>query len=850
MSPSLYPSEDTLLLLAEIRALRSEVAHLTHHIVVNLEPHIELLTHRSFASAPPPVVDDVFHDAPLAPLPRPQTPPSGFLAVLVALLLSRALALGVSPIWPPSTLDLRIATGVRFNMDWGLAAAPPPATPERESGTFTSEGGVVGSKNGTVGLCALDMPGLGMRFCGGCVGNTGNKMCVAVDCTTESHTKKADVSEIATETKMVFIYTKEGATTVHTTPAVPAHKFGTSLERYLEDRRQKSVWVALFPQLDSTEAVEEGEEIKDMETLARKLDGELKSELGVGVTPMKKRPKLFDLASAIEYEFEIPLALLTKDLGPTDSFVMANVKNDWPKLSENLDTLPKSSKEVRNLVQSLARGTRSEFEGMDLQVSKLAVLLGNRPKDWGTTSSFGFMKHISGEVKLLEAQLKICESFVQNDAVATKAFKQEIYNQVLGSMQPVIALFGMWSTDKNKPGDKLTGELTALRADIQALKAQQMSGGTPQASTQAPNPDAPKSGISWNLPPTGTQANAQSIPSQAPGVTISQSAPTGPAAMGGPNQAVLAKLAGLEARMGDVEQRLSATAVEMGGTVFRSRRDTKAWLALNAPAAGGYLYFMDAHAFMGLAFQDLNTPAELVKFEAEAGKAGYANPQEAIASTGFRIELPTFFGRDPKATAAVDTRVLPGIKAYDDWDSGNGFTGARRYLLKQVRETKSVQMIAARNFLTGDALMVAKECISDAASFIEDLETWITKEYSDLLNRGGTGKECWQLISHCVRAIFSDLHEARSPGRGPFGPGDREAGATWGFLQAHRKMKAFRIRGFSASPTLSHILNIHLRDHAITAAKFEVLMKEVATVRTIAEAAKKNADQAKTKVKA
>jgi hypothetical protein len=88
----------------------------------------------------------------------------------------------------------------------------------------------------------------------------------------------------------------------------------------------------------------------------------------------------------------------------------------------------------------------------------------------------------------------------------------------------------------------------------------------------------------------------------------------------------------------------------------------------------------------------------------------------------------------------VDSRVLPGIKAYENWGSGNGFMGARRYLLKQVRETKLVQMSAARNFLTGDALMLAKECISDAAGFIEDLETWITQEYSNLLNRGGAGK--------------------------------------------------------------------------------------------------------------
>jgi hypothetical protein len=123
-------------------------------------------------------------------------------------------------------------------MDWGLTSEGPPASPEREPGTSTSAGFFVGSRVGTVGLCVLKMSTLGMKFCGGCVGNTRNKMCVATDCTTESHTKKADLTEITTAEEMVFIYTKEGATTVHTTPAVPAHKFGASLERYLLDKKR------------------------------------------------------------------------------------------------------------------------------------------------------------------------------------------------------------------------------------------------------------------------------------------------------------------------------------------------------------------------------------------------------------------------------------------------------------------------------------------------------------------------------------------------------------------------------------------------------------------------------------
>ena len=90
------PLDDTLLLLAEIRALRAEVSRLTHHIVINLEPRLDLLTHRSFASAPPPVVDDEFHDAPLAPLVLvgSPSPPAPSRRALRAAALARARSWG------------------------------------------------------------------------------------------------------------------------------------------------------------------------------------------------------------------------------------------------------------------------------------------------------------------------------------------------------------------------------------------------------------------------------------------------------------------------------------------------------------------------------------------------------------------------------------------------------------------------------------------------------------------------------------------------------------------------------------------------------------------------------------
>jgi hypothetical protein len=46
------------------------------------------------------------------------------------------------------------------------------------------------------------------------------------------------------------------------------------------------------------------------------------------------------------------------------------------------------------------------------------------------------------------------------------------------------------------------------------------------------------------------------------------------------------------------------------------------------------------------------------------------------------------------------------------------------------------------------------------------MESWISQQYNDLLGQGGTEKECWKYVCHCVREIFAYLHEARLPGRG------------------------------------------------------------------------------------
>ena len=61
-------------------------------------------------------------------------------------------------------------------------------------------------------------------------------------------------------------------------------------------------------------------------------------------------------------------------------------------------------------------------------------------------------------------------------------------------------------------------------------------------------------------------------------------------------------------------------------------------------------------------------------------------------------------------------------------------------------------------------------------------------------------------------------------------PADRAASSAWGCFQAQLKMQEFEKMGFGAHPTLSYILNIHLRDHTVSRATFELLVARLDSV--------------------
>ncbi len=191
----------------------------------------------------------------------------------------------------------------------------------------------------------------------------------------------------------------------------------------------------------------------------------------------------------------------------------------------------------------------------------------------------------------------------------------------------------------------------------------------------------------------------------------------------------------------------------------------------------------------------------------------------------------------------------------DAWDSKDGFTGVRYEFRKLIHATRKEQLSNAQLYLTGDGLSVAKHMIQASFAFLETMESWISQQYNDLLGQGGSERECWEYVCHCVREIFAYLHEARLPGRGFLTTAERPVAIMWGALQAHKKMEELMKKQFSAHPLLSHVLNLHLRQHSVRSvdhcalqSRVEFLDEELTRVKAIADKALTEAKKPRARV--
>jgi hypothetical protein len=377
--------------------------------------------------------------------------------------------------------------------------------------------------------------------------------------------------------------------------------------------------------------------------------------------------------------------------------------------------------------------------------------------------------------------IKFVHKFSAIGGVA-ETMKSAICAEVVASFQPIIALFSKLSSDKTVPGDILDKEIADIRREIAVVR--NIVGTSDNITPAAALSGAAASGtigggVSWSLGSMSLGAGTAGTPAQATRGLPEKS---------GMASQVASAVKALEDRLQDVEDQLQAQTVNMAGLTFKSQILTRTWMTTHAPAAGAYIYFLDAHGMLSLAANEADTTRAVLNFAHSAVKGAFATPEEAQVSASFKIALPAIFGSDSASTrVSSDTRALPAMKTPEAWDLEDGYTRAKRRFEEQIKEVKSTMLESVGDHLTGLGRMVAMECIAMAYEFLSK---------------------------------FRNLHKTRIAGRGPFLGGDRASGIVWGSLQAHRLMQEYLDADFSAHPKCSHILNIHLQDNALMKVDF------------------------------
>jgi hypothetical protein len=208
------------------------------------------------------------------------------------------------------------------------------------------------------------------------------------------------------------------------------------------------------------------------------------------------------------------------------------------------------------------------------------------------------------------------------------------------------------------------------------------------------------------------------------------------------------------------------------------------------------------------------------------------------------LELPEVFGTLPKTGVARDSRVLPGLPTFREWDGGDGYLGLKVELANKLSAFMAPMGLHYWNCLSGEGLLLAIEMLTSSKLFISDLATWINMTYQDTRARTmASEKEAWSLVLHCVRVIFKLLRDARASGT-RYTMETRDVQLVWAQFQCHRLMEELRLAQFSAHPALSHVLNLHLQDNVVSWSKYESLEKRVMEIEKVAHGAKKAADKA------
>jgi hypothetical protein len=651
-------------------------------------------------------------------------------------------------------------------------------------------------------------------------------MCTKYPCEVTSHALKQKVSlaEFGGPEPLVFIDVPSGKaapTAVYLTPRLMASAFRARLDEYLDEQRTVDQWTSFFASLEATPSPTQEED----EIFAQRYRRPLPSN---AYTPRREGRAGKRKSSSPSLDEEDEFAFISSalvDSVPTDLSEESDAKRlktmigAWGDLVRNTDALKRLVTFVNSFVREAHEKLDIGLADAEFATAVLATKVGDRPPSLGTDSVFQLLEDLVQDVGSLHRDVSRMDS-PEFEAARSQRVEQAVAEDVAKHLRPFLELFKMFSRSFEAPGDILEERLRALESQ---LPVGRVTAGVPA--------QGPWFGGAF---PSAATLQTSNVGRAAGGESTTEL-----------EARINARLRALEEQARDMQEEMATSSVKIGIATFASRSHTKAWMDTNGCPTRAGLYFLDAMSVLALMHNGSDSAKTAAEFASVTKKVGYSSPDEALVVTSFSLELPEAFGALPSSGVARDSRLLPALPTFKEWDGGNGYNGLKHTIADKLSEFSRHMSSHYRLHLVGEGLTVALQMLSTSVTFILELSTWINHKYQDTIARTtASEKEAWALIAHCVRVIFKLLRDARSSGLRwtPEAP-EGDVQLVWAQLQCHRAMAGLQGVGFSAHPALSHVLNLHLQDNVASRSKFEALEKRVGEAERIAKDAKRAAEK-------
>ena len=568
-----------------------------------------------------------------------------------------------------------------------------------------------------------------------------------------------------------------------------------------------------------------------VESVASDEDDEMGVKVSSFATPQKRRV--------------VPWKSVPEDTGkeqPTPS-VKVLQGGAWTNLVNNVNTLWKEHEKEGQERDVMEATVEVEIEKLHVKLSLLHALLGERSEEFGTQSAFEVLSQCMSTVQALQElvakrlqtpldvdflnKLEQLDRKIEQVAASAKSLVQDRLDDFFAEhsdfrkqfVNPTLQLLARSTTKKSDPGGKWAEMLDDLKSRIEKVE----QGGVGRATQSGVASNSKMPGVSFGWP----MSNAAS----AGGGWNSQAAVNTPTMGPDANQVqwlqseyhrMKEEINELKAGMKELQEQAETDAIVVGSIVFPSRGFCVSWMARHAVETDPHV-FVDAVSLLSLATSDVSLDEErAANLRATTAKVRDKTPYHTAYIASFSLEVPPLLGKGSDQTLTTNSRALGGVPKFEDFHPPSGREGIHQRILDHVKDgRRTLEQAIGDLFAFGtEPASVAHELLLQIKAFWDDLCHWIVRYHQQVQAESeASGQEVWILISHCVRAIFRSLREARAPGRATNTP----AGMFWGTLRAQEVMKTYRQADFSGHPKIALILHEHLIRFATPRSKFSAL---------------------------